>query len=945
MVSLNGSGHKFESARCLLRTVALACLVLAVAVRAHGAGGEPSQTLPADSALATVDVGPYLEYLPDPGGALTIDDVLGGAEFAPLPGGAISFGYDSTVYWFRFRVRNLDPEKLHLYLEARYPLVDSIELFLVDARGRYRKMHAGDSLPYAARPLPNHLHVFPLHLDPGAAPEIYLRIHTTSSFDVPLFLSGEEPYMAHLHDLQWLIGAFYGVILGLLAYNAFLYLTTREPAFLYYVLYLAMTYGYMSAFDGIQFRMFPEAITWQKYSIYVCSNGSMVFLFLFAIHFLALSRRSSALLLNVARTAIGLNLLAIAAHLVVDISVSARLAAVVGLLSFICVLVLGVIRLREGYRSARIFVLAFVVFLVVATTALLGAFGVLPFYELSRWGTKVGILLQLILLSLALGDRINVLKEMRFKSRQEVIEAEAHSRATSEFLAKMSHEIRTPMNGVLGMADLMQDTRLDRIQKHYIDVISSSGRALLGVINDILDFSKIEAGKMELEQIDVNLEELLNECISVFSLKADEKDLEFVLRIDADAQLVQRADPTRLRQVILNLLGNAFKFTDTGHVMLHLRGDAEGWTRYEIEDSGIGIPAEVQARLFTSFTQADTSTTRKYGGTGLGLAICKQMVELMGGEIGIDSAPGEGSTFWFRLPTEPAEDPDLVSGYRRESLPSCRILLVSNRPCMNEMLAAELPQFAIEVDVVNSGSAAIARIHFARGDGVEYALVAFEKHLPDRSPYAVARDIGDLVDSGRTRFLLLTGLRENEEISHLQQAGFVMAANRPQSCAEFRDVLTLLFRPGAIEQDEGAREADEELPDYSDLRCLTVDDNQVNLMVIRGMLKKLGIEPEIAGNGVEAVAAVRDAPQPFDLILMDCEMPEMDGYTATRAIRDLEKERRQEPSLIVALSAHVMADARQRTLDAGMDDHMSKPVSMAVLKHKLAVHLKHKVDS
>ncbi len=913
--------------------VLLAALVLYAG--AAQADNRPAPVL-VDSLSEAVNLGSHLSYLVDENGELALADVLehgaAAAQFAPLPGDAIRFGYDSRVYWVRFAVHNGNHTPLHLYLEARYPLIDHLDLHVPNADGTYRVVHAGDRQPFFMRPLPHHEYVFPLELPGRATQTIYLRLQTTSSLDVPLFLSAEQPFLALVHDTQWLLGLVYGVIFGLLAYNSFIFMTTREKAFLYYVLYLVMTFGYMAAFDGVHFRMFPEAVTWQQYSIYVCANGSLVFLFLFSIDYLQL-RREAPRLYRLAQGVLALNCLSILSHLVIDITLTPRIGALIGMVSFVIALFIGIRRMLQGYRPARIFVLAFTVFLVVGLFTLLGALGVLPIFEAGRAWVKVGILLQLILLSLALGDRINALKEQRFRSRQAAIEAEAHSRATSEFLARMSHEIRTPMNGVLGMAELMADTQLGRTQRQYLDVISGSGRALLGVINDILDFSKIEAGHMELENVDTNLEQLLNECVSVFSLKADERNLEFLLSIGPGTQLAQQVDPTRLRQVILNLLGNAFKFTEQGHVVLRIAPDGDDHVRYEVIDSGIGVPESAQARLFDSFTQADVSTTRKYGGTGLGLAITRQLVELMGGAIGVDSKPGDGSTFWFRLPVTPARHPEHLAPFRRPPLPVCRVLLVTDRKVMSGMLAREMQPFQVRVHAVESTPAALRELKRGRAAKEPgYRVLVVDKHLDERSGLAVARELGRHVDLAHTEIVLMIGLREQEDEDILTEAGIKTTINYPLSCAQFRESLSLVLQ---VVEAEDRPVASVPLADYSHCRILVADDNEVNLLVARGMLKKLGVEPDTASNGLEALEAVANASTPYDFILMDCEMPELDGFEATRRIRALQFGEQGGP-VIIALSAHVMAEARQRSLDAGMDDHMSKPLSMNILQQKLA---------
>ncbi len=899
--------------------------------------------LPVHEHLAHEDLGPYLEYIRDPDGTLDLEAVTTGAaaeRFADLPGDKISFGFTTDHFWFRFRLFNPTGMEQSLYIEAAYPLIDSISFYQPQADGSYALTQLGDHQPFAERPLTQNGFTIPLQIAPGAQHLYILKIQTTSVFDVPLTISSPKYFFEYHYDSQWQNGVFYGLLFGLLAYNMFIFLSTRERAFFYYILYVVGIAGLTSALDGIQFRVFSNAVGWQQYASLLFISMTSLFFLLFARDFLALARRGGWVL-HVTTLLMGVNILALLQHLFLDISFTARATVIIGLVSILWGMVAGIVRLREGDAGARFYTLAFVLFLLLAGMATVSALGLIPIYQFESGfqGLKIGISLQLILLSLALANRINELKEQQFRAEQDAIEALAHSEATNEFLAKMSHEIRTPMNGVLGMADLMRDTRLDRIQSHYLNVISSSGRALLGVINDILDFSKIEAGRMELEQIDCNLEELLNESVSVFSLKADEKRLEFVLSIQPGTPLLVQLDPTRVRQVLLNLLGNAFKFTERGHVLLRVKPYRDEFSHdyinFQVIDTGIGIPRKVQRKLFSSFMQADSSITRRYGGTGLGLAISRQLVELMDGEMGIVSEPGRGSDFWFRIPCVPAARPDTLPAYRQYPLPPLPVLVVSGQPSFAQVMREELGALGVRVTTAASGQEA-HRVVTAQTE--PFRVISIDKDLPDESGYALARGLAKHTGA-HTDIILITGLKENEEPSQLQNAGIRMAINRPLSSAQFRDNLFMILQPATnVPAESTGRAANpDEAPDYGHLRVLVVDDNDVNILVVTGMLKKLNVEPDRADNGLAALQKVRDAQQPFHVIFMDCEMPEMDGYTATREIRRYEREQECRSSRIIALSAHVMADARAKSLAAGMDDHMGKPVNLSVLMQKLAL--------
>ncbi len=913
----------------------LCVLVFGAPAFVHGAGSGAGTLppLPVDAGTDQVDLGPYLEFFVDESGQLDARQVIAHGDaiaFRDLPGDAVNFGFSPHRYWFRFRLQNLEPKDLQLFLEVRYPLIDHMQLHEVLPAGGVHTVPLGDMQPFSERPVQHHLFTVPLQLAAGETRLYYLEVQTTSSVNLPLFLSAEIPFLESVHDTQLLVGLYYGVVVGLLIYNLFIYVTTRERAFLFYVFYLFATLGYATGLDGIQFRMLPDAMNWQRYSVNVFVNLATFLMFLFTFDVLDLWRRRDWIF-HALTIFMVLNVVAILNHLYLDSHLALPVSVITGLLSFVLLMIVGFVRMKEGHRPARTFVLAFVVFLFFASLTVLGALGVLEIYEFSRYGLKLSLALQMILLSLALGGLINQLKEKQFLARQEVVEAHAHSEATSEFLAKMSHEIRTPMNGVLGMAELMGDTDLDRDQDQYLRVIRSSGHALLSVINDILDISKIQAGKMEIEWIDCNLEELLDECMSVFALTAEEKNLSYLAFVAPDVPRALQLDPTRVRQVLLNLLGNAFKFTETGGVRIRVEPDPEtGGLRVEVRDTGIGIPLDVQGKLFSSFAQADRSTTRRYGGTGLGLAISRHLVELMGGSLLLESEPGRGSTFWFRLPLLPAEHPGHLPPYHALRNSSFSVLLVSADPDWRLVMRNELREAGVEVAVASDFGEAVTRFAALQASP---RLVLVEHGLVDADAAGRERLV-DLAGDADAQLALMTGLRHRIAPRDVANRGFDAAVGRPLSGSMLRETLNTLLA-GDPEQ-QGAEQPGGNrcnIARFEGLRVLVVDDNQVNRLVATGMLDHLGIQADVAADGREALAKACGAGAPYDLIFMDCEMPGMDGYETARAIRAGEPAGRR--AVIIALTAHVLVEAREKSLAADMDDHMGKPLRREELAEKL----------
>lgn len=514
--------------------------------------------------------------------------------------------------------------------------------------------------------------------------------------------------------------------------------------------------------------------------------------------------------------------------------------------------------------------------------------------------------------------------------------AEAGSRAKSEFLAVMSHEVRTPMNGVLGAAELLLDTELRREQHSLVETIVRSGRSLLVILNDILDFSKIEAGRLELEHVAFDVCQVVEDVLELMAERAGAKDLELVSNLPVGSPTVVLGDPGRLRQVVGNLVGNAIKFTASGQVSVSVELPVDPSISdevvFRVRDTGIGIAETKIDSLFEAFSQADASTTRQYGGTGLGLAIVKRLVTLMGGRVGIDSHPGEGSCFWFtaRLATAPAA---LQSG-TPEAARGRRLLVVEDRAFSRDALAAHLRLIGAEVETASHDDDIGARLHEAGEagrafDGVLASLpgeTARAAHLIDA--------IEHLAFAVQPRLIwLLTVGQAAAEASRLQRMdGYVIKPVRIRQLVQCLE-LALTTSPVATPATVSAPVADAVSPGMG-LSVLLAEDNPVNQKIAVAMLRKLGCDVDVANNGVEALAQLEGAA--YDLVLMDCQMPEMDGFEATREIRRRETHTEAMPwerthAFVVALTANALSTDREACLAAGMDDFLSKPVTRDML--------------
>ncbi|ACE83837.1 response regulator [Cellvibrio japonicus] len=523
-------------------------------------------------------------------------------------------------------------------------------------------------------------------------------------------------------------------------------------------------------------------------------------------------------------------------------------------------------------------------------------------------------------------------KEEKLETRRQKNAAEDASRAKSQFLATMSHEIRTPMNGVIGMLDMLRDTPLDENQKHYIDVIHRSGETLLSIINDILDYSKIEAGKMQLEEMVFELDDLVENCIQLFGATANKRNIELFGGLNPDVPRRLRGDPTRLRQIIINLLGNAFKFTEEGFVSLEVGLDntalqAEGrlMLRFVVQDSGIGIDPNSASNLFDSFNQADASTTRKYGGTGLGLAICKSLAELMGGRIGVKSAKGEGAQFWFTAQFDVQElaSPSLTPD---PTLKGKRLLMVETSAPLVTFTQRYCDHWGLLLETAFSAKQAVALLKHGLHAGEPFDFVAFDYSLPDATGFELAQWLRDAPDFTELPVFMFSGGDVYHDQAVMQRLAIHTVLRKPISVkALYRELIALLGHEAAptVLPAEKVLARDK----FAHLQVLVAEDNPVNRMVIKGLLGKLGIQPVFAENGREAVDLVHHGAQRFDLILMDCEMPEMDGFEATRNIRELERRSGRPAVPVVALTAHALQEHREAVFASGMNYYLAKPIT------------------
>jgi signal transduction histidine kinase/CheY-like chemotaxis protein len=784
--------------------------------------------------------------------------------------------------------------------------------------------------PYKDRPYSNPRVHFPLQLPANAQVQLLLKIDRLAlPFLVPSLTTEALLMKSGVGEGAWL-GFAFGFLIAMMLYHLVLAGATGDKTYITYSLYVGANMLWMASFSGLTFQyLWPNSPGLQANISVILNYLPVFFATGFAVQFLRLSTVSRNLTRFYYAISVLLALLVGLRLLSPDLNVV--LLSLLVAVTYFSFIYAGTVAVFKGVVYARFYLIAWTVYCLSIVNwmfSLSGLPAILPSYSFYLQIAAFDI--QVMLLALALAHRIRSVNQAKIK-------ADADNRAKGEFLARMSHEIRTPLSGVLGMAELLADRLTDKSDIYYLNIIRSSGTSLLTIINDILDYSKFTSGKMELEKIPFNIQRLAVDSLDIFKVKAADKNIELIADIDLDMPAYLMGDPTRVKQVMLNFISNAIKFTDSGQIVLRIRPVAgrEDTIKISVVDSGMGISKADQEKLFQAFSQASASTSRNFGGTGLGLSICKQLANFMDGEIGVDSESGKGSTFWITARLPACENQQVMAGSNEVNLTGFKLLIVEDNYTFAELLKVQAESWGMFCCIAKDGKEALEAMEESFASDALFDLISLDLYMPIVDGLEASRRIQADQRFRHIPRVLLTSANNFPSQHALQSAGIKRVIEKPTLPADLQQVYKELLVRDVEQNDVSVLMPPLEKHALPSLSILVAEDNAVNQMVINGILKRFQQAVVIVENGEQAVQAIQQDKIHFDLVLMDCDMPVMDGITATKRIRAWEISCAKSPTKIVALTAHAVKSQVDSCYEAGMNGYLSKPIDIEKLEDVL----------
>ena len=794
-------------------------------------------------------------------------------EFSAPLGRDFSDGYSKSHYWFRFTLDFEQSSVSSWLLEIPFSLLDYVVLFKPLATGDYEAVKLGDRKAFKERLIPIKNFIFPIP-NTHDKQTYFMYVSTQDSVQVPLNIWPEQSYMSEYAQSIGVQMAFFGAMLVMIIYNIFIFFSTRDKNYIFYVTFISLMVLFQLGLQGFSHQwLWPNNPWWSNVSIPLFGVLSLTFGLLFVRNLLRTS-------ITVPKFDVVLKVVSYCMFITVPVilfgnyDVAITLSLIVTSVFFNLALVAIILLVLKGDRTAKIVLAAWSVFLVSGSISMLGVQGWLPLEVAGTHVLQIGSMLEVILLSLALADRIKLLRKEKTEMEEtskEILkiandQLEKSNRMKDAFIATISHEVKTPMNAILGSSQLLREESLTRQQIEYIDTIDSSGDLLVSILDNVLEYSKLEAGKVTIKEREIETIKMFEEILKLYEIQVRDKPIRiwFSLADNVSEKII--IDDALFKHVIMNLISNAIKFTSQGFVWVHVEMPSENTLKLEVSDTGVGMSDDQLERIFHAFTQADESTSRKYGGTGLGLVISKKVCELMGGGITVGSTPNVGTIFTANVS-----------------------VLTSSKPVKSQLL---------DIDIEDS-------------KGREFDLI-------------------------RSRFNYI-GAKSRNTLKLLDN-NIHIASSQPD--VQLRKVVTHkticegLERIKTTAPKTDPQEGVVSETDLSLLNVMAVDDGATNRMIIKKILTHLNVNAKVVDSGKSAIRSFLN--EKFDLILMDIEMPDMDGYETTQKIRQLESEEGLDATLIIALSAHVAPEFKAKALQSGMNDFFNKPVQVSKLKQCLS---------
>jgi signal transduction histidine kinase/DNA-binding response OmpR family regulator/HPt (histidine-containing phosphotransfer) domain-containing protein len=903
----------------VVRALLLCLLLMAGLARA-------ASPLVLDDSSRRVDAWPAVTVLNDPEASLHVAQALASDKFETPDSAYATLGVRKGVVWLRIPVSAAHGSDPHWILDIDYAVLNRVDIYL----GTQKVATTGNLQPAASAALGTRAPAAVLALTPGEQQTVLLRVENIGSMILPVRFSRPSSYQAAALNEQMLQGMLAGLSLCLLIYSLGQWANLREPLFAKYALLIAGTTLFSIEFFGIGSQYLWRDNVWMTLhagGLFALMASCGAYLFVEqALARPGMDRMFSRLMkagaasTMVSAFAYGLDL--------ISVETLVAIVSTLGLLPMLLGMPGAFMRARRGDPVGTYFLIGWAISFLTSVVVSQVIAGKLPATFWTMHALQFGNAIDMLIFMRILGLRTKAMQEA-------MLRAEAATRLKSDFLANMSHEIRTPMNAIIGMSRLALMAEPNPKLRNYLAKILGAGEHLLAIINDILDFSKIEAGKMTLEKVPFDLNELLDHLSSLTAVKTDSNKVELVFRVERDVPARLLGDPLRLGQILINLTGNAVKFTEQGEIVVAVelvsqKRDAVV-LRFSVTDTGIGMDPDQLAKLFQSFSQADGSITRKYGGTGLGLSISRQLVELMEGQIEVSSTPGVGSRFSFTARLGLGDPASTALPPPAAALHQVRVMVVDDSTTARDALLEMLGSFGVTADAAESGEQCLELLADAVGRGKPYHVVLMDYMMPELDGVETIRRIrADSRFPAPPAILMVTASTRDQvqqQEGQLQLNGFL---TKPVGPTLLYHSLLQVLRPdlagAAGSGDIGAVPGPLDLTHLDGARILLVEDNANNREVALDFLAAARMEIDVAEHGGEAIRMVRE--KDYDLVLMDIQMHQVDGLTATRAIRALGKF---DALPIIAMTAHAMAGDREKSLEAGMNDHVTKPIDPDLL--------------